>query len=105
MRIAVRFPKVAYLQDLNLGLARSVHGDLKWRGVHSERANASESWLRVIDCMPTNYGTIISTICLFIYTFKLYFLLCPKFRSEYTTIRMNTSLALGNCDLLKVPIQ
>lgn len=28
MRYAVRFPKVADLRDLNLGLAWSVHGDL-----------------------------------------------------------------------------
>src|SRR6218665_2631659 len=26
---------VADLRDLNLGLARSLHGDLNWRGVHS----------------------------------------------------------------------
>src|SRR6218665_864027 len=37
MRTAVRLLKAADLTDLNLGLARSLHGvgDLKWRGVHS----------------------------------------------------------------------
>src|SRR6218665_3564936 len=32
MRTTVRFLN---LRDLCLGLARSLHGDLKWRGVHS----------------------------------------------------------------------
>ena len=36
---------------------------MAWRPF--KRASASESWLPVIDCMLTNYGTIISTIYLF----------------------------------------
>src|SRR6218665_736971 len=35
MRTAVRLLKAADLTDLNLGLAWSLHGDLKWCGVHS----------------------------------------------------------------------
>jgi len=35
MRSAVRFPMTADFRDLNLGLARSFAGDLKWRGIHS----------------------------------------------------------------------
>ena len=40
-----------FQRSKNLGLERSVHGDLKWRGAYSKRASASESLLRVIDCL------------------------------------------------------
>jgi len=37
MQTMVRFPMAGDFRDLNLGLAQSLHGDLKWCGVHSNR--------------------------------------------------------------------
>jgi len=34
LRTTVRVPRAADFRDLNLGPARSLHEDLKWRGVH-----------------------------------------------------------------------
>jgi len=42
MWTVVRFPKAADLRDFSLGLARSLHGDLKWCGVHSQRTCCGE---------------------------------------------------------------
>ena len=44
VRIAVRFPMLAYFRNLNLGLARSLHGDTKWRGVHSNGRAVVKGW-------------------------------------------------------------
>src|SRR5688572_5999271 len=35
---------LAYFRNLNLGLARSLHGDTKWRGVHSNSRAVVKGW-------------------------------------------------------------
>jgi len=46
MRIADRFPMLPCFRDVNIGLARSLQGDLEWCGVHSEKRAVVKDFTR-----------------------------------------------------------
>lgn len=67
MQTTVRFLKVAYFRNKNLGLALSLHGDLNWCGAHSKGRAA-------VKISPSGWkpnGRYIKSLCLYLLSLPL----------------------------------